>query len=104
MLKVSFTSLFLVAIMLLVLQSCGTSKVPASQGGFTHSGIYFGKHFPPNYQQGIVDGCTTAKGIYKKSHKLFNSNSNSNYYNGWFLGRNRCRVLLRINENGDLIH
>ena len=97
MLKVSITSLFILGITLLLLQNCGSSKVSASQGGFTHSGIYFGKHFPPNYQQGIVDGCTTAKGNYKKSHNLFNTSAD--YYNGWFLGRNRCRHLLVVEEN-----
>ena len=97
MLKVGIASLFLVGSTLLLLQNCGSSKVPASQGGFTHSGIYFGKHFPPNYQQGIVDGCTTAKGNYKKSHNLFNTSID--YYNGWFLGRNRCRNLLIVEEN-----
>jgi len=76
--------------------ACNSSKVPASKGGYTHSGIYFGKHFPPNYQQGIADGCTTAKGNYKKSHRLFNNDFN---YQGWFLGRNRCRPLLVIDKN-----
>jgi len=102
MIKRSTSSLLIFGITLFTLQNCGSSKVSTSQGGFYHSGIYFGKHFPANYQQGIADGCTTAKGIYKNSHRLFNSDGN--YYNGWFLGRNRCRVLLRINENGDLMH
>ena len=97
MIKGSLTSLFIVGTTLLVLQSCGSSKVSAAQGGFTHSGIYFGKHFPPNYQQGIVDGCTTAKGYYKKSHTLFNRSID--YNNGWFLGRSRCRHLLVVEES-----
>ena len=91
------TSLFILSTTLLLLQNCGASKVPASQGGFTHSGIYFGKHFPANYQQGIVDGCTTAKGTYKKSHRLFNTSRD--YNNGWFLGRSRCRHLLVIEKS-----
>ena len=77
--------------------ACGSTKAPVSQGGYYHSGIYFGKHFPPNYQQGIADGCTTAKGDYKKSHKLFNEDFN--YNQGWFLGRNRCRPLLVIDKD-----
>ncbi|PTB83884.1 hypothetical protein C9926_00630 [Sulfurovum lithotrophicum] len=97
MLKVNITSLFLMTSTLLLIQNCGSSKVPASQGGFTHSGIYFGKHFPAKYKQGIIDGCTTAKGNYKKSHRLFNTNTD--YNSGWFLGRNRCRHLLVVEEN-----
>ncbi len=80
---------------------CSTPKVPQSEGGFTYSGIYFGKNFTPIYQQGIVDGCTTAKGNYTKSHKLFNTDNA--YEKGWFLGRNRCKNLLKLDKNGDLI-
>ena len=65
MIKRSTSSLLIFGITLFTLQNCGSSKVSTSQGGFYHSGIYFGKHFPANYQQGIADGCTTAKGIYK---------------------------------------
>ena len=95
--KISITSLLLTGTILFLLQNCGSSKVPASQGGYYHSGIYFGKYFPPNYQQGIADGCTTSKGTYRKSHKLFNTSMD--YNNGWFLGRNRCRHLLVVEEN-----
>ena len=100
-LRKTVTALFIAGTTLLMLQSCGTSKATSSQGGFYHSGIYFGKYFSPDYQQGIVDGCKTSKGYYTKSHKLFMHNGD--YYRGWFLGRNRCKHLLKINENGDLI-
>ena len=94
-------SLLLFSSTLFICIGCGSGKVPESQGGFTHSGIYFGKNFSPDYQQGIVDGCTTSKGKYKKSHRLFNINND--YNKGWFLGRKRCRNLLKIDENGDLV-
>ena len=100
MLKAYTTLLFIMGTALLVLQNCGSSKIPTSQGGFTHSGIYFGKHFPVNYQQGIADGCTTSKGTYKKSHRLFNTSRD--YNNGWFLGRNRCRDLLILEKNKEV--
>ena len=100
-LKKILNSAPIILLPLLILQSCGTSKVTASQGGFYYSNIYFGKHFPPKYQQGIKDGCKTSKGYYTKSHSLFKDSGD--YYNGWFLGRNRCKHLLKINENGDLI-
>ena len=78
------------------LTSCGSSKVPESRGGYYYSGVYFGKNFPQTYKQGIRDGCITAKGVYKKSHKLFNNDQN--YNDGWFLGRNRCKHLLVIED------
>ena len=79
---------------------CKNDKTqPKVKDGYYHSGIYFGKNLPATYKRGIRDGCTTAKGLYKKSHKLFN---NDQYYNdGWFLGRNRCKHLLVI-ENDEL--
>ena len=93
--KKIINSVLIMGTALVMLQSCGSSKVSSSQGGFYHSGIYF------DYQQGIVDGCKTAKGYYSKSHTLFRHNGDYNH--GWFLGRNRCKHLLKINENGDLI-
>jgi hypothetical protein len=69
--------------------------------GYTYHGIYFGKHLSDTYKYGIRDGCETSRGVYTKSHHLFNSDND--YYNGWFIGRNRCRELLQIDENGDLI-
>ncbi len=81
---------------LLLFNACTPSQAPESRGGYYHSGIYFGKNFSVNYQQGISDGCTTAKGDYKKSHTLFNNDKD--YNDGWFLGRNRCRPLLVIDK------
>ena len=79
---------------LLYLTGCGSSKVPESRGGYYHSGIYFGKNFSENLKKGTEDGCTTAKGDYKKSHVLFNNDKD--YNDGWFLGRNRCKHLLEL--------
>jgi len=81
---------------LLYLTGCGSSKVSESKGGYYHSGIYFGKDFSDNLKKGTEDGCITAKGDYKKSHTLFNNDKD--YENGWFLGRNRCKHLLVIDE------
>jgi len=94
-------SLLLFGSTLFICISCSSTRVPVNQGGFVYSGIYFGKNFNPDYKQGIVDGCITAKGKYKKSHRLFNINND--YNKGWFLGRKRCRNLLKIDENGDLV-
>jgi len=77
---------------------CTSAKIPVSEEGYYHSGIYFGKqHFSDIYEKGIKDGCTTAKGYYAKSHTLFNNNKD--YHDGWFLGRNKCRNLLAIEKN-----
>ena len=76
--------------------ACTSNQVPISEGGYYYSNVYFGTNFPRNYKKGIRDGCTTAKGTYKKSHWLFNNNND--YNNGWFLGRNRCKHLLVIED------
>ena len=86
---------------LLFLSSCRDKKLSPSQGGYSYQGIYFGSHFTKHYKEGIRDGCNTARGIYTKGHWLF-TNSNT-YNNGWFLGRNKCRKLLKIDKDGDLI-
>jgi len=97
----TFTKTILLSSTIFLLSACMPNEVPVEDGGYYHSGIYFGAHFPDIYKKGIRDGCTTAKGKYKKSHWLFNNKKE--YVDGWFLGRNKCRVLLNIDENGDLI-
>ncbi len=82
---------------LLLFNACGSRKASNNKDGYSYSGIYFGKHFTPNYKKGIKDGCITAKGDYKKSHRLFNNDYD--YNKGWFLGRNRCKDLLVIEED-----
>ena len=81
---------------LFYLTGCGSSKVPEHRGGYYHSGVYFGKNFSDRFKEGIEDGCTTAQGDYKKSHILFNNDQD--YSDGWFLGRNRCKHLLVIDD------
>jgi hypothetical protein len=92
MFKEKTISIFLIACALFYLAGCKPQPAPVSKGGYYHSGIYFGKNFSENFKNGIVDGCTTSKGEYKKSHKLFNNDND--YNDGWFLGRNRCKHLL----------
>ena len=97
MFKEKIISILLISSLFFYLTGCGGPvKVPVSEGGYYHSGIYFGKNFSDHFKQGIEDGCTTAKGDYEKSHWLFNNNND--YNNGWFLGRNRCKHLLIIDE------
>ena len=78
-----------------------SSKVPANKGGYYYNDIYFGSHLPKAYKRGIRDGCNTAKGKYTKSHWFFQNKKD--YVDGWFIGRNKCKGLLKIDKNGDLI-
>ena len=90
-------TLLLLSASFFCLSGCSSSKAPESKGGYYYSGLYFGKNFPETFQRGIRDGCTTAKGDYKKSHIRFNYDED--YEDGWFLGRNRCKHLLVIDED-----
>ena len=101
MFKYKKASRLFICLTFLIFFGCDSTKVPHNKRGFTYSGIYFGKHLAPSYQQGIVDGCTTSKGKYRKSHRQFRINAG--YRRGWFIGRKKCKNLLRINKNGDLI-
>ena len=83
---------------LLILTGCAPKEVPSTKGGFYYHNIYFGANLKPLYKMGIKDGCETARGNYRKSHKLFQEDD---FYSvGWYLGRNKCRGLLKI-DNGD---
>ncbi len=90
-------TLLLLSASFFCLSGCSPSKAPESKGGFYHSGIYFGKNFSYTFKLGIEHGCTTAKGDYKKTHMLFNYNND--YEDGWFLGRNRCKHLLVLDDD-----
>jgi hypothetical protein len=88
-------------ISILFLLGCSSGENPTPQNGFHYRGVYFGEHLSSTFQHGIKDGCETSRGIYTKSHRLFNNDND--YYQGWFIGRNKCRHLLKIDENGDLV-
>lgn len=82
----------------LLLAGCASTHTRSAQleylGGYTYSGITFGKNLSQLYKRGVRDGCQTAKGYYTKSHRLFNDEVD--YYRGWFAGRRRCRDLLIV--------
>ncbi len=82
----------------LLIQGCASKETPTAKGGFYYRSIYFGTHLKPLYKAGIKDGCETARGDYHKSHQLFKWDDY--YRDGWFLGRNKCRSLLKL-DNGD---
>ena len=97
----SNTKILLLVSTLFLLSACTTNKKPIKKDGYYHSGIYFGLKLPKMQQRGIEDGCKTSKGVYTKSHELFKTQQQ--YVDGWFLGRNKCLKLLKINKNGDII-
>ncbi len=87
-----------ITIFALLLAGCASNQTNATKlnylGGYTYSGITFGKNLSQLYKRGVRDGCQTAKGYYTKSHRLFNDEVD--YYRGWFAGRRRCRDLLIV--------
>ena len=89
------------AFTLFLFAGCTSQDTASVKEGFTYQGIYFGKHLSSTYEQGIRDGCETSRGIYHKSHIMFRNNND--YYNGWFIGRKKCRHLLNIDKEGDLV-
>lgn len=97
----SYVKTILLASTISFFTACSSGEIPSKEGGFYHSGIYFGAYLTKYHKKGIVDGCTTAKGYYRKSNWLFKKSKDYNY--AWFVGRNRCRKLLRINSNNDLV-
>jgi len=86
-------SIAILAISMLYFTGCN-KKLSVEEGGYYQAGVYFGSNFSKEYKKGIKDGCTTARGDYRKSHSLFRTNDD--YHNGWFLGRSRCKHLLVV--------
>ncbi len=84
-----------------LLYGCSSTISNKEGGGYYQDGIYFGEHLSKAYVRGVRDGCQTAKGEYTKSHWFFQRKKE--YVEGWFIGRNKCRGLLKIDENGDLV-
>jgi hypothetical protein len=70
----------------LTLDECG------KDGNFCYKNINFGKTRGKKYEKGIIDGCTTGEGKFTKNYYL--SSSSKDYFDGWILGRSRCRQIL----------
>ncbi|MFK5976063.1 MAG: hypothetical protein QM493_06110 [Sulfurovum sp.] len=88
------TIIVVLTLSLLYFTGCNAKKLSVEEGGYYQSGVYFGSNFSKEYKRGIRDGCTTAKGDYRKSHRLFRKSDD--YHKGWFLGRSRCKHLLVV--------
>jgi hypothetical protein len=106
-----YTKIILLVSVIVLLNACGKRKLrQSSQYNYYHQGIYFGRHVTPTYKAGVRDGCQTAKGFYKKDSRAFNQqiqpmygdkkyySKYNTYHNGWFMGRNKCRKLLVLDD------
>ena len=87
------TKILLATVMInagLLMTACTSSGVNSVGGGtpYMYKGMNFGYDRNANYKLGVVDGCRTATGAYKKNHELFNNNES--YKFGWGEGRIKC--------------
>jgi len=61
-------------------------------GNFCYKNINFGKTRGADYEMGIKDGCRTGEGYFTKNY--FMSSKSKDYYDGWILGRSKCKQIL----------
>ena len=59
---------------------------------FCYNHINFGKSRGKDYEAGIKDGCKTGEGTFTKDYSM--SSSSKDYYDGWILGRSKCKQIL----------
>jgi len=70
--------------------ACTSSGVNSVGGGeiYTYKEMNFGSNRTTSFKRGVVDGCDTAAGDYRKDHNAFNIDQN--YRMGWGDGRLQC--------------
>jgi len=78
----------------LIIASCsGNSPTPScAKDAYCYKNINFGKSRGSSYEHGIRDGCRTGEGEFTKDYS--SSSSDKNYYDGWILGRSKCKQIL----------
>lgn len=80
----------------LIITGCGNSEQldPSNCGNgyFCYKNINFGKTRGSDYEAGIRDGCKTGEGTFTKDYSM--SSSSKDYYDGWILGRSKCKQIL----------
>ncbi len=70
-----------------------------SSGGdvYIYKGINFGSNRTESFKKGVVDGCATAAGDYRKDYVAFKEEQN--YRMGWGDGRLQCYNINKKKEN-----
>jgi len=91
-----YTKFTLLIPVVFLFNACTPKEISVKEGGYYHNGVYFGANLSDTSKKGIKDGCMTSKGTYTKSHASFQDQKE--YADGWFLGRNKCRHLLVVDE------
>jgi len=71
----------------LSLTGCTSSNV-IPENAYIYKGKNFGSNRTAAFKRGVVDGCTTAAGDYKKDHRAFKEDEH--YRVGWGDGRLQC--------------
>ena len=59
---------------------------------YCYKNINFGITRGSSYEKGIRDGCRTGEGYFTKDY--YASSTDKNYYDGWILGRSKCKQIL----------
>jgi len=67
----------------------GSPAPSTTEAAFLYKGINFGANRDADFKKGVIDGCTTASGKYRKDHNSFNSSTS--YRTGWESGRLKCK-------------
>jgi hypothetical protein len=84
------------AICTMLVTSCaprgGTIDAPCQKGMFCYKNINFGVSKGKYFEKGVKDGCKTAEGTFRKDY--YYSSRDKNYYDGWILGRSKCKQIL----------
>ncbi len=75
---------------------CGNSKnlTPKNcqSNMYCYKNINFGVSRGSSWEKGIRDGCKTGEGEFTKDY--YASSTDKNYYDGWILGRSKCKQIL----------
>ncbi len=91
-----FKSGLFVFVSLFIINGCGNNNKldlgNCGDGYYCYKNINFGKTRGADYEKGIRDGCTTAEGEFTKDYSM--SSSSKDYYDGWILGRSKCKQKL----------
>ncbi len=82
---------FIITILVVLgLNACTSSGVSSVGGGelYTYKGMNFGSNRTVSFKRGVVDGCATAAGDYRKDHEAYKVDEH--YKMGWGDGRLQC--------------